>query len=109
MKIVLTIALGGAFSEHRRLFFVDYLFETIIETAENDAIMIADITDFDDDSMGDQIIYYLGGGCSQIKHCTVEDYDGLNHHLIPISDFSEMLKFEKLSAYQKQKLQKFCE
>ena len=45
--------------------------------------------------MGDHITYYLGtGGKQGIKKCIVEWPEGLSHHDIDISDFSEMLKYE---------------
>lgn len=76
----------------------NYLFEEIIRIAGEDAIMIADLTDYDTDAFGDYIFYYLGGGKSEIKQCIV---DKMDHHDIELSDFIEMLKYESLTDNQK--------
>lgn len=82
----------------------DYLFGEIIKIAENDAVIIADLTDFDTDDMGDHITYYLGGGKDNIRSCVVEGPDGLCHHDIVIADFEKILKYEDLSDAQKGKI-----
>lgn len=82
------------------------IFGAVLVTAENDAVMIADITSYDNDEFGDKIYYYLGGGRDGIKKCTVEGLEGLQHHdEIEIADFSEMLKYETLTPDQKEYLQ----
>ncbi len=82
----------------------DYLFSEVMKIAENDAVMIADLTDYDTDMMGDHIRYYLGGGASAVKQCVVDGPEGLDHHEIEISDFSDMLQYENLSDAQKEML-----
>jgi hypothetical protein len=84
--------------------FTKYLFDEINAVFPEDVVMIADLTDYDTDMMGDHICYYLGGGQSEVKQCIVEGPAGLEHHNTEISNFSEMLKFETLSAAQEERL-----
>ena len=65
--------------------------------------MIADVTDFDTDMMGDHIMYYLGGEGS-LERCIVEGREGLEHHEIELSDIANMLKYETLSNEQRNRL-----
>ena len=82
------------------------IFGVIFVMAENDAVMISDFTSYDDDSFGDHIHYYLGGGRDGIKKCIVEGPEGMQHHNeIEIADFNEMLKYETLTDDQKAYLQ----
>lgn len=76
----------------------------ILAHAEDDAVFISDLTDFDTDMAGDHIVYYLGGGSEGLKGCIVPDSEGLEHHEIEVSNFKEMLKYEKLSEEQRKKL-----
>lgn len=84
----------------------DYLFTEIIEVTD-EAIMIADLTDYDTDMMGDHITYYLGGGKHAIKKCIVEGSEGLSHHDIDISDLSKMLKHETLTQAEQQRIKEY--
>ena len=63
--------------DHRKSFnffkgLTDYLLDELKSFAEDDAVMIADLTDYDTDMMGDHIMYYLGGGEEGVKECIVE-------------------------------------
>ena len=96
--------------DHRKSFdyfmkLSEYLFGEVIKIAENDAVIIADLNDYDTDMMGDHIGYYLGGGASNIKQCVLEGPEGLEQHEIEISNFNEMLKNEILTNAQKERLQ----
>lgn len=91
-----------SFNYFKRLTY--YLLDELRSLAEDDAVMIADLTDYDTDMMGDHIMYYLGGGEEGVKECIVEGPEGLDHHDIEISNFTEMLKYVTLSERQQQKL-----
>lgn len=78
------------------------IFGTILVLAENSAAVIADITSYDDDSFGNMIRYYLGGGKDGVKECSVNGPEGMRHHdETVIADFNEMLKYELLTDAQK--------
>ncbi len=82
------------------------IFGTILVLAENGAAVIADITSYDDDSFGNMIRYYLGGGKDGVKECSVNGPEGMRHHdETVIADFNEMLKYETLTDTQKAYLQ----
>ena len=91
-------------SEHFFERLTYYLFEEAIAIAEDDMVLIADLTDYDWDGMGDIITWYLGGGKEQLNRSSVEEYEGLEHHGTEISDFSAMLKHETLTDAQRQHL-----
>ena len=96
--------------DHRKSFdffmkLSEYLFDEVIRIAENDAVIIADVSNYDTDMMGDHIGYYLGGGAQNIKQCVVEGPVGLEQHEVEISNFNVMLKNENLTDDQKEKLQ----
>ncbi len=79
-----------------------YLAKEVIDVAGDNAYIIADLTDYDTDMMGDRLFYYLGGG--EIREGRVEGPKGLDHHDIEISNFKKMLKYETLSSSEQKKL-----
>ena len=87
----------------------EYIIDTIIEEAADDAIVIADFTDFDDDSVGDYVFYYFGGGKDGKKSFHIEGPDGYERHDIEINSFEEFLGSEmnSLSSEQKNTLKEF--
>ena len=87
-------------------FFVgltEYMMREIARACGDNAAAIADITNFDNDSFGDHIFYYLGGE-NGIGQYVVEGPAGLEHHDVEISDFASMLP---LSSEQQKALERF--
>ena len=91
-----------------RQYFPDltqYIFEELVQMVPGDFILIADITNFDDDSMGEQIYYYCGGE-EALSHCVFED---MNLHDEEIVDLWKVLEMDRLSAAQKQYLKQILD
>ena len=87
-----------------------YIMDTIVSNSENDAIVIADYTDFDNDSVGDHIFYYFGGGKDGIKEFVVPGYDGLERHEIEINAIEELFgdEYSKLNSKQKRAIEEYA-
>ena len=72
------------------------IFDTLYEEAPSSFLLLADVTNFDDDSLGDVVWYYLGG-----KDYTRFIDPDMARHDIELSDWSSMLAGQKLTQAQK--------
>lgn len=91
-------------------FFKDltaYIFEVLNDNIPNKFIIVADVTDYDDDSFGNHIFYYLGGD-KAIKTVAIDGPDGLeSHDENEISEFVRILKDYEISENEKQNADKY--
>lgn len=72
------------------------IFDELYEENPNSFLMIADVTNFDDDSLGDVVWYYLGG-----KDYTRFIDPDMERHGIELSDWKAMLAGQPLTQAQK--------
>lgn len=72
------------------------IFDTLYEEDPNSFLLLADVTNFDDDSLGDVVWYYLGG----TDYTRFIDPD-MERHDIELSDWSSMLEGQRLTQAQK--------
>ena len=72
------------------------IFDELYEEDPNSFLMIADVTNFDDDSLGDVVWYYLGG-----KDYTRFIDPDMERHGIELSDWKGMLAGQPLTQAQK--------
>lgn len=72
------------------------IFDELYEEDPNSFLMIADVTNFDDDSLGDVVWYYLGG-----KDYTRFIDPDMERHGIELSDWKAMLAGQPLTQAQK--------
>lgn len=86
-----------------------FIIGVIVEEAKDDAIVIADYTDINNDSFGDYVLCYFGGGESGISKFHFGGPEGLERHDIEINSFEEFLgeEYNKLPANQKSMLKDF--
>lgn len=82
----------------------DYIFEELQSVAPGDFILLADVTNFDDDSMGDVVWCYCGG--QELQEIQLEDMD---QHDVPVQDLLESITKDHLSTEEQAYLQKFLE
>lgn len=84
-----------------------YFYETLTNQIGSDFIIVADITDYDDDSFGNHIFYYLGAN-NEIKKIVVEGLEGLMlHNETEISEMVKILKEYPISDNEKENADKF--
>ena len=72
------------------------IFDELYEEDPNSFLMIADVTNFDDDSLGDVVWYYLGG-----KDYTRFIDQDMERHGIELSNWKGMLAGQPLTQAQK--------
>ncbi len=72
------------------------IFDELYEENPNSFLMIADVTNFDDDSLGDVVWYYLGG-----KDYTRFIAPDMERHDIELSDWKGVLAGQPLTQAQK--------
>ncbi len=92
--------------DHKKSFsffegLTNYIFETIANKVGENFVLIADVTNYDDDSMGNHIYYYLGEKKSVLHKFVVEGPEGLEHHENNIADIDTMLVDAPITAEQK--------
>lgn len=56
-----------------------YMHETLFASIGNNFVVVADVTDYDDDSFGNHIFYFLGAG-NEVKSLVAEGPEGLEMH-----------------------------
>lgn len=72
------------------------IFDELYEEDPNSFLMIADVTNYDDDSLGDVVWYYLGG-----KDYTRFIDPDMERHEIELSDWRKILAGQPLTQAQK--------
>lgn len=83
----------------------DYIFEELQSVASGDFILLADVTNFDDDSMGDVVWCYCGGE-PELREIGLEDMD---QHDEPVQDLLESLAEEYMTEAEQNYLKPFVE
>ena len=83
--------------------------DTVIANAKDDVIVIADYTDFNNDTVGDHVCCYFGGGKASIKNFVIPGRAGLERHEIEINSIEEILgdEYSKLSSEHKKTIKEF--
>lgn len=85
----------------------EYLYETFIDSIGDEFVLVADVTNYDDDSFGNRIFYYLGDGDS-VKTLEIKGPDGLEMHAEKeVSELLHILKDYNLSKSEKASADKY--
>lgn len=85
----------------------EYIYNAFAESMGNKFAMVADVTDYDNDSFGNRILYYLGDG-DRVKTLEVDGPDGLKMHTEnEVSELLHILKDFNLSKIEKQNADKY--
>ena len=98
--------------DHRKTFrffdsLTEYLYETFIDSIGDEFVIVADVTNYDDDSFGNHIFYYLGDGDS-VKTLEIKGPDGLEMHAEKeVSELLHILKDYNLSKSEKESADKY--
>lgn len=98
--------------DHRKSFdffkaLTDYIHETLIASIGNNFIIVADVTNYDDDSFGNHIFYSLGEG-KEVKSLVIEGPEGLEmHEENEVSELLSILKNYNISETEKQIADKY--
>lgn len=79
----------------------NYMFCTLLNEIGENFVLIADVTNYDDDSMGNYILYYLGETDAALHQFVVDGPDGLDHHDNNIADIDTMLADAPITEQQK--------
>lgn len=98
--------------DHRKTFrffdsLTEYLYETFIDSIGDEFVLVADVTNYDDDSFGNHVFYYLGDGDS-VKTLEIKGPDGLEMHAEKeVSELLHILKDYNLSKSEKASADKY--
>lgn len=98
--------------DHRKSFeffkgLTEYIYEAFTDCIGNKFVIVADVTNYDDDSFGNCIFYYLGDGNS-IKMLEINGPDGLAmHEENEISELLHILKDHHLSEIESKNADKY--
>ena len=98
--------------DHRKSFeffkgLTEYIYESFSDCIGDKFVIVADVTNYDDDSFGNCIFYYLGDGNS-IKMLEIDGPDGLvMHEENEISELLHILKDHNLSEIENENADKY--
>lgn len=98
--------------DHKKSFdffegLTSYIFEQMMATIGDNFVMVADVTNYDDDSFGNAIFYYLGEN-QKISTLHIDGPEGLEmHDENEISEFIKILKSHNISQQEKDVADKY--
>ena len=98
--------------DHKKSFaffegLTSYIFEQMLATIGDNFVMVADVTNYDDDSFGNAIFYYLGAD-QKISTLHIDGPEGLiMHDENEISELIKILKSHNISQKEKDVADKY--